>query len=102
VLKLIPVGVSLIAKLVMASPVEIMVKPVATVLTVLVSDEEERVKAGGPCGTAEAGEVPTVNDCKIGASNVRITATINLRNLVCKFLTLPFGPNLLNEDWSTW
>ena len=42
--KLIPVGVSLIAKLVIGPPVELMVKPLAAVLTVLVSDEEERVK----------------------------------------------------------
>jgi hypothetical protein len=46
VLKLIPAGVELMAKLAMAPPVEVMVKPVAAVLTVLVSDEEERVKAG--------------------------------------------------------
>ena len=46
VLKLIPAGVALIPKLAMAPPVELMVNPVATVLTVLVSDEEERVKAG--------------------------------------------------------
>jgi hypothetical protein len=30
----------------MAPPVEMIVKPVATVLTVLVSEDEERVKAG--------------------------------------------------------
>jgi hypothetical protein len=46
VLKLIPGGVALIAKLAIAPPVELIVKPLATVLTVLVSDEEERVKAG--------------------------------------------------------
>ena len=46
VLKLIPAGVALMAKLAMAPPVELMVNPVAAVLTVLVSDEEERVKAG--------------------------------------------------------
>ena len=52
------------------------------------------------CDTeAEAGEIPTVIDCKIGASNVRITPTINLRNLDCKFLTSPFGPNRFSEDW---
>ena len=36
-----------IAKLVIAPPVELIVNPVAALLTVLVSDEEERVKAGG-------------------------------------------------------
>jgi hypothetical protein len=46
VLKLIPGGVALIAKLAIAPPVELIVNPLATVLTVLVSDEEERVKAG--------------------------------------------------------
>jgi hypothetical protein len=48
VLKLIPGGVALIAKLVMAGPVELTVNPVATVLTFLLSDDEERVKAGLP------------------------------------------------------
>jgi hypothetical protein len=89
--------VALIAKLVIAGPVEIMVNPVATVLTSLVSYDEERVKTGA--SEAEAGVDPTVIDCKIGASNVRITPTINLRNRDCKFLTSPFGPNQLNEDW---
>jgi hypothetical protein len=46
VLKLMPAGVALIAKLAIKPPVDEMVKPVAAVLTVLVSDEEERVKAG--------------------------------------------------------
>ena len=46
VLKLIPGGVALIAKLAMAPPVELIVNPVAAVLTVRVSEEEERVKAG--------------------------------------------------------
>jgi uncharacterized membrane protein len=46
VLKLIPAGVALIAKLAMAPPVELIVNPVAAVLTVRVSDELERVKAG--------------------------------------------------------
>jgi hypothetical protein len=41
-----PAGVALMAKLAMVPPVELMVKPVAAVLTVLVSDEEESVKAG--------------------------------------------------------
>ena len=46
VLKLIPAGVALIAKLAIKPPVEEIVKPVAAMLTVRVSDEEERVKAG--------------------------------------------------------
>jgi hypothetical protein len=46
VLKLIPGGVALIAKLAIAAPVEVVVKPVATVFTVRVSAALERVKAG--------------------------------------------------------
>ena len=46
VLKLIPAGVALMAKLAMAPPVESIVNPVAAVLTVLVSEDDERVKAG--------------------------------------------------------
>ena len=46
VLKLIPAGVALIAKLAIAPPVDEMVKPVAAVFTVRVSEEDERVKAG--------------------------------------------------------
>jgi hypothetical protein len=50
VLKLIPGGVALIAKLVIEPPVELTVNPLAAVLTVLVSDEEDRVKAGPGSG----------------------------------------------------
>jgi hypothetical protein len=46
VLKLIPGGVVLIAKLAIAPPVEVVVKPVAAVFTVRVSAAFERVKAG--------------------------------------------------------
>jgi hypothetical protein len=46
VLKLIPAGVALIAKLAIKPPVDEMVKPFATMFTVRVSDEEDRVKAG--------------------------------------------------------
>ena len=46
VLKLIPAGVALIAKLAIAPPVELILNPVAAVLTVLVSDDDESVKAG--------------------------------------------------------
>ena len=44
--KLIPAGVALIEKLSIAPPVDKIVKPVAAVLTVLVSEDDERVKAG--------------------------------------------------------
>jgi hypothetical protein len=54
VLKLIPAGVALIAKLAMVPPVDEMVKPVAAVSTVLVSDELERVKAGAASAGATA------------------------------------------------
>jgi hypothetical protein len=46
VLKLMPAGVALIAKLAIRPPVEEIVKPVAAMFTVRVSDEEERVKEG--------------------------------------------------------
>jgi hypothetical protein len=46
VLKLIPGGVALIAKLAIAPPVEVTVNPVATVFTVLLSDDEDKVNAG--------------------------------------------------------
>jgi hypothetical protein len=46
VLKLIPGGVALIAKLEIIPPVELIVNPVAAVFTVLVSEDVERVKAG--------------------------------------------------------
>jgi hypothetical protein len=54
VLKLIPAGVALIPKLAMAPPVEEIVKPVATVLTVRVSDDDVRVKAGAASAGATA------------------------------------------------
>jgi hypothetical protein len=46
VLKLIPAGVALMAKLAIAPPVEFAVNPVASVFTVLLSEDAERVKAG--------------------------------------------------------
>lgn len=49
-LKLIPDGVALIAKLEITPPVELMVNPVAAVLTVRVSEEDESVKAGSATG----------------------------------------------------
>jgi hypothetical protein len=41
------------AKLAMAPPVELIVNPVATVLTVRVSDDDESVKAGAASAGAE-------------------------------------------------
>ena len=41
-----PAGVALIAKLAIAPPVDEMVKPVAAMFAIRVSDEEERVNAG--------------------------------------------------------
>ena len=52
-LKLIPAGVALIAKLAIAPPVDEMVKPVAAVLAVQFSDDAERVKAGAASAGAE-------------------------------------------------
>ena len=57
VLKIIPGGVALIPKLAIVPPVDVaIVNPVAAVFTVLLSDDEERVKAGAarvgpPVGT---------------------------------------------------
>jgi hypothetical protein len=57
-----PAGVASIAKLAIAPPVDVMVKPVAAMFAVRVSDEEERVKAGaarvgagGGAGASTAG-----------------------------------------------
>jgi hypothetical protein len=71
VLKLIPGGVALIAKLAMAPPVELIVNPVAAVLTVRVSEEEERVKAGAANGTAAGATLTT------GTAPVVITGVID-------------------------
>ena len=46
ILKLIPGGVELIAKLEIAPPVELIVNPVAAVSTVLLSVEEDNENAG--------------------------------------------------------
>ena len=54
VLKLIPAGVALIAKLAIAPPVDEMVKPVAAVFTVRVSEEDERLKPGAASAGATA------------------------------------------------
>jgi len=50
VLKLIPGGIALIAKFAIAPPVELIVKPVAAVLTVRDSVADERAKAGRATG----------------------------------------------------
>jgi hypothetical protein len=54
VLKLIPGGVALIAKLAIAPPVEEIVNPVAAVFTVLVSALALNVKAGAASGAVVA------------------------------------------------
>ena len=77
VLKLFPAGVALIAKLAIAPPVDEMVKPVAAVSTVRVSEEEERVKAGAASAGATAtatgsgggGGVAVVTDAEIAEGN---------------------------------
>ena len=66
VLKLIPAGVALMAKLAIAPPVELMVNPVAAVLTVRVSEAEERVKAGAAVTATGAG----VTGARTGAGSV--------------------------------
>ena len=54
VLKLMPAGAEgEIARLVIAPPVELTLNPVATVLTALTSDEDERVKAGAAIVTVK-------------------------------------------------
>jgi len=103
-LKLIPGGVALITKIVMAPPVDWILKPVAEVLTVLVSAEDESVKAGaagapaepagpagpagpappGPCGpVAPVGpiiETPAgqLDVTFFGPNNVLVTELINI------------------------
>ena len=57
VLRLIPGGVVLILKLAIAPPVELMVKPVAVVLTVLLSEDAERVNAGAATARASPDDV---------------------------------------------
>jgi hypothetical protein len=54
VLKFIPGGVALIAKLAIAPPVELIVNPVAAVLTVFVSALALKVKAGAASGAVVA------------------------------------------------
>jgi hypothetical protein len=63
------------AKLAMVPPVDVMVKPVAAVLTVLVSDDEERVKAGAARVGVGAG-ASTIGAGGGGGENVVIAAEI--------------------------
>jgi hypothetical protein len=76
VLKLMPAGVALIAKLAMVPPVELIVNPVATMFAVLVSDEEERVKAGAARVGAGAGAGASTAGGGGGGENVVIAAEI--------------------------
>ena len=85
VLKLIPAGVALMAKLAMAPPVELMVNPVAAVLTVRFSDEAESVKAGaasadpegvGATGSGGGGGVAVVIDAEIAEASEEPAAFI--------------------------
>ena len=81
VLKLIPAGVALMAKLAIAPPVELMVNPVAAVLTVRVSEAEERVKAGAAvtatgAGTG-AGSVSTMRFEVTGGHGCAVKVTVN-------------------------
>jgi hypothetical protein len=77
VLKLIPAGVSLISKLVIVPPVEMIVNPVAAELTVSTSDDDERVKAG----TASV-ESETVSE------NVLVAIPLALIAVTMKFVEL--------------
>ena len=76
VLKLIPAGVALIAKLAIAPPVDEMVKPVATMFAVRVSDKDERVKAGAARGGAGVGASTAGAGGGGGGENVVIAAEI--------------------------
>jgi hypothetical protein len=71
-----PAGIALIAKLAMVPPVELIVKPVAAVLTVLVSDVEERVKAGAARVGAGGGAGASTAGGGGGGENVVIAAEI--------------------------
>ena len=54
-----PAGVALMAKLAMALPVEIIVNPVAAVLTVRVSADADRVNSGAEKEKARTGRTLT-------------------------------------------
>jgi hypothetical protein len=67
-----PAGVALIAKLAIKPPVEEIVKPVATMFAVRVSDEDERVNAGA----ARVGAGASTAGGGGGGENVVIAAEI--------------------------
>jgi len=66
--KLIPGGVALMLKLAIAPPVEVIVNPVAGVLTVRVSDDEERVNAGAASVTVNAKVLVAVPDAFVAVT----------------------------------
>jgi hypothetical protein len=85
VLKLIPAGVALMAKLAMAPPVELIVNPVAAVLTVRVSDDDESVKAG----VASAAATVKVN--VLVADPVALVAVIVYAVALCVEVGVPLS-----------
>ena len=72
VLKLIPGGVALILKLAIAPPVELIVKPVAAVLTVLLSEDAERVNAGAATTIASPDDVSFRTKTSVPPVEVRL------------------------------
>jgi hypothetical protein len=90
VLKLIPAGVELIPKLAMTPPVDEMVKPVAAVFTVLVSEEEERVKAGAVTGATTGAEVGATVGNWIGFGLPQSAGRLDKASI-----------KILNEEYST-
>jgi hypothetical protein len=76
VLKLMPAGVALIAKLAIKPPVEEIVKPVASMFAVRVSDKDERVKTGAARGGAGVGASTAGAGGGGGGENVVIAAEI--------------------------
>jgi hypothetical protein len=90
-LKLIPGGVAVIAKLAMAPPVELIVNPVAAVFTVLVSAAKVRVNAGATkddtvgagVGGTYAGVVTGIDSAETGdVPSAVVAETVNVY-LVC-------------------
>jgi hypothetical protein len=71
-----PAGVALIAKLAIKPPVEEIVKPVAKMFAVRVSEEDERVNAGAARVGAGAGAGASTAGGGGGGENVVIAAEI--------------------------
>jgi hypothetical protein len=71
-----PAGVALIAKLAMVPPVALIVKPVATMFAVRVSEADERVKAGAARVGAGGGDGASTAGGGGGGENVVIAAEI--------------------------